>query len=132
MNYLLKFLLKLSEVTEPTRPLTRKHVPWNWFTSLENDFLLMKQLVKEAHVLQFFDNNIPLMIQCDASGNCLGAALLQDDKPVAFAGRALTDAETRYAQIKKELLAIVIFVAKLNQFTFGRTVHVQSDHKPLE
>ena len=43
----------------------------------------------ETPVLQFFDNNKPLMIQCDASEKGLGAALLQDDKPVAFASRAL-------------------------------------------
>ena len=132
VNYLAKFLPKLSEVTEPIRQLTRKDVPWNWSASQENAFVLMKELVKEAPVLQFFDNHKPLMIQCDASEKGLGAALLQDGKPVAFASRALTDTETRYAQIEKELLAIVFSVEKFDQFTFGRTVHVQSDHKPLE
>ena len=38
----------------------------------------MKELVKEAPVLQFFDNYKPLMIQCDASEKGLGTALLQD------------------------------------------------------
>ena len=60
----------------------------------------MKELVKEATVLQFFDNNKPLKIQCDASEKGLGAVLHQDGKPVAFASRALTDTETRYAQIE--------------------------------
>ena len=95
-------------------------------------FLPMKELVKEAPVLQFFDNNIPLMIQCDASRKDFGAALRQDSKLVAFASRALTDTETRYAQIEKELLAIVFSVDKFDLFTFGRIVHVKSDHKPLE
>ena len=71
------------------------------------------------------------MIQCDAAEKGLGAVLLQDDKPVAFTSRALTDTETRYAQIEKELLAIVFSVEKFDQLNFGRTVHVQSDHKPL-
>ena len=84
----------------------------------------MKELVKDAPVLQLFNNNKPLMIQCDASEKGLGAALLQDGKPVAFASKALTDTETRYAQIEKELLAIVFSVEKFDQFTFGRTVHV--------
>ena len=53
-------------------------------------------------------------------------------KPVAYASRALSDAETRYAQIEKEMLAIVYAPEKFNQFTFGRHVTVYSDHKPLE
>ena len=36
------------------------------------------------------------------------------------------------SQIEKELLAIVFSCEKFDHFTFGRTVHVQSDHKPLE
>jgi hypothetical protein len=59
------------------------------------------------------------------------AALLQEDKPVALASRALTDAETRYAQIEKELLAVVFAFEKFNQYTYARTVEVETDHKPL-
>ena len=115
VNYLAKFLPKLSKVTEHIRQLTRIYVHWNWYASQENDFGIMKELVKEAPVLQLFDNNKPLMIQCDASDKGLGASLLQDGKPVDFASRA-----------------IVFSVEKFDQFTFGRTVHVQSDHKSLE
>jgi len=35
----------------------------------------------------------------------LGAALFQNNKPIAFASKALTPAETRYANIERELLA---------------------------
>ena len=56
MNYLAKFLPKLTEVTEPIRQLTRKDVPWNWSASQENAFVLMKELVKEAPVLQRLPN----------------------------------------------------------------------------
>ena len=83
----------------------------------------MKSLVKKAPVLAYFDNEQTVHIQCDASERGLGAALLQNGKP---------DTETRYAQIEKELLAIVFSCEKFHHFTFGRTVHVQSDRKPLE
>ena len=62
----------------------------------------------------------------------LGAELLQEVQPIAFFGRALTDTETRYAQIEKEMLAIVFAAEKFDQYTFGHSVTVQSNHKPLE
>nr|XP_047122941.1 uncharacterized protein K02A2.6-like [Hydra vulgaris] len=46
--------------------------------------------------------------------------------------RSLTIAEQRYAQIEKELLAIVFACEHLNQYTYGRQVSIESDHKPLE
>ena len=58
--------------------------------------------------------------------------MLQARQPVSFASRALTQTETRYAQIK-ELLAIVFACEKFDEYIFGRdVVHVETDHKPLE
>ena len=82
----------------------------------------MKYLVTQAPVLKYFDSTKGVTLQCDASDKGLGAVLMQNDQPIAYASRALTDAETRYAQIEKELLAVV----------YGRCEAVQSDHKPLE
>ena len=46
---------------------------------------------------------IPLevVLQVDASQVGLGAVLLQDGKPVAYASKALTPAEMRYANIER-------------------------------
>ena len=52
--------------------------------------------------------------------------------PVAYARRALTETEKRYAQIEKEMLAIVFSLEKFHHYTYGRQVTVFSDHKPLE
>ena len=83
-------------------------------------------------VLCFYDHAKEITVQCDASQTALGAALLQEGQPLAFANRALTDTETRYAQIEKEMLAVVWSLEKFNQYTYGRKVNVVSDHKPLE
>ena len=58
---------------------------------------------------------------------------MQDGAQIAFASRALTDCETRYAQIEKEMLAIVFACEKFAHYIYnGQLVTVQSDHKPLE
>lgn len=132
LNYLARFLPGLSEIIQPLTKLTRKEQKWLWTDEQDQAFELAKDLVTKAPVLAFFDSNKPLVIQCDASDKGLGAALLQDDKPIAYASRALRDAETRYAQIEKELLAIVWSLERFDQYTFGKFTTVHSDHKPLE
>ena len=57
---------------------------------------------------------------------------MQDGLPVAYASRALTDTEQRWAQIEKELMAIVFACEKFHYYVYGRDVLVQSDHRPLE
>jgi hypothetical protein len=85
-----------------------------------------------ACLLQY-DITKPVTIQCDASQTDLGAALLQDGHPIAYSSRALTTTERNYAQIEKELLAIVYACEKFDQYIFGKSdVVVESDHNPLE
>ena len=79
-------------------------------------------------MLCYFDPNQNPNLHCDVSETGLGAAILQEGRPVAFESRALTDTETRYVQIEKELLAVVIGLQKFHQYTYGRDVTVQSDH----
>ena len=71
-------------------------------------------------------------IQVDASLHRLGAALVQDGKPVAFASKALTTTEQCYANIERELLAIICGVEQFHTFVYGHSFKVYTDHKPLE
>ena len=74
-----------------------------------------------------------MTLQCDASQSGLGAAILQKGHPVPYASRALTSAEIRYAQIEKELLAIVFACERFDTYIHGKdVVMVETDHKPLE
>ena len=132
VNYLAKFLPHVADVMEPLRRLTRKDVEWQWAEEQDKSFEEVKKLVTAAPILSYYDPKEELVIQCDASQKGLGAALLQKGKPISYASRTLTDTETRYAQIEKEMLAIVFSLEKFHQYTFGRPVIVRSDHKPLE
>ena len=105
---------------------------WLWQHEHDEAIKKLKVALTNAPVLKFFDPKKQLDIQADASKDGLGACLLQDGHPIANASRALTVSERNYAQIEKELLAIVFAVRKFHQYVYGVTVNVQSDHKPLE
>ena len=70
-------------------------------------FNTVKKYLTESPVLKYYNVNEEVTSQCDASETGLGAVLRQKGQPVCYASRALTDIETRYAQIEKEVLAIV-------------------------
>ncbi|XP_032237818.1 uncharacterized protein K02A2.6-like [Nematostella vectensis] len=133
VNYLAKFVPHLADESEQLRRLTDKEAEWAWEQHHQDAFDRIKNLVANHPVLRYYDVSKPVTIQCDSSETGLGAALLQDDQQVAFASRTLTPTERGYAQIEKECLAIVFACERFNQYIYGReSVHVQSDHKPLE
>lgn len=101
INYLRQFIPNLSEISSLLRELLKNNVIWQW-TNIHTDILKkIKTLIAEASVLNNFDPNKQITVQCDSSHNALGCCLLQDNKPVAFASRSLTFTETNYAQIEK-------------------------------
>ena len=69
--------------------------------------MAIKQVISTAMVLRYLDSTKETELKCDASSTELGAALLQEGHPVAYASRALTQTEQGYAQLEKELLAVV-------------------------
>ena len=132
INYLAKFIPNMSTVTHPIRELLKNDVMFCWKKSHKEAFDKIKSILSVEPVLTYYDVAKPVTISCDASQSGLGALLLQDAKPVAYASRALTDAETRYAQIEKELLAVVFAFNRFHQYVYGKEIKVESDHKPLE
>ena len=72
------------------------------------------------------------MIQSDASQRGIGCLLMQDGKPVCYASRSLSDTESRYSNIKRELLAACWSLERFNHYVFGKQVLIERDHKPLE
>ena len=132
VNYLARFLPHLSTTIEPLRRLTNKDVEWSWGSEQEAAFKKIKELVTSDQLLGYYSQEKPLYLQCDASQSGLGCALLQDGRPICYASKALTLTETKYAQIEKEMLAIVFGLRRFHTYTFGRHTTVLSDHKPLE
>ena len=111
---------------------------FHWEEQQTQSFQQVKALIAKANntLLRYYDRTLPVTVQADASLRGLGACLIQkhnrEDQPIAFASKSLTDAETRYANIERELLVIVFACQHFNTYLLGRSFIAESDHKPLE
>ena len=133
LTYLAKFIPNLSQIAAPLRALLEKDAEWQWHPEHLQSFSMLKHLASSAPVLAYFNPNQPVKLSVDASSKGLGAVLLQNDHPIAYASRALTDTQQRYTQIEKEMLAVVFGCTKFHDYIYGMpNVEVESDHKPLE
>ena len=132
VNYLHKFIPHLADINKPLRELLEKSVEWHWMERQQKAYEELINSITQAPVLKNFDVSADVTVSVDASSEGLGACLLQGMQPVAYASRALNTAERNYAQIEKEMLAIVFGTNKFHQYIYGKQVSVETDHKPLE
>ena len=132
VNFMSVFIPNLSKKTHLMRKLLKKDAAFVWTSDMQKELETVKEAICQATQLIHFDPSKPAIIQTDASLKGLGAVLLQDGKPVRFLSKSLTKTETDYANIERELLAILFAVEKLHNYTFGREIEVHTDHKPLE
>ena len=132
VQYLAKFLPMLSDIEGPLRELTKEKILFHWDLPQQRAWDHLKKLCSEAPVLAYYDVNMPVLIQCDASKEAVGAVLLQENKPVAYASRKLRSSEIGWSPIEKEMLAIQFSTEKFRQYIAGKETVVQTDHKPLE
>lgn len=131
LNYLRGFIPNISEVTEPLRVLLKADTLWTWSEEQDVAMEKIRELLIKSPVLQYFDIQKPTTLQVDSSQSGLGAVLLQDNHPIAYASRALTETEQNWPQIDKELLAIVFGFERFHSYVYGHPTDVQTDHNPL-
>ena len=122
VNFMQPFVPHLSHHTTPLHAMLQKNATFNWTPSANMAFQKLRSLLVSATEtsLKYFNRNLPITVQVDASSEGLGAALLQQGQAMAFASKRLHDREKHYTNIDIELLVLI--------FTFI----AESDHKPLE
>lgn len=131
-KYLAKFIPNLSKLSAALRELTRNDVEFSWTDKHEMEMRNLLNIITSDPVLVVYDPKKPVTVQTDASKDGLGCVLIQEGHPVAYASRTLSKSEQKWAQIEKELLAIVFACQRFHFFLYGREFTVESDHKPLE
>jgi hypothetical protein len=133
VTYLAKFIPGLAALSEKLHHLTRERTNFEFGQEEREAMDNIKQMVSADTSLRYFDRDKPAVVQCDASYAGLGAVLLQEEKPVAFVSRSLSEAESRYHPLELECLAVLFGCAKFDHYIYGKPdVTVLSDHQPLE
>ena len=112
IQYLAKFLPKLSERTDRLRKLLKKNTEWRWETEQQIDFETIKKMLTEEPALAHYAKDRDNIVTTDASKTGLGITLWQRQadgelKPIAFGSRFLNDSEKNYSIGELELLAVV-------------------------
>ena len=89
-------------------------------------------MIKTPTSLQYLDSTQPVTIQVDVSQRGIGAVLLQAKGSVEFASKLLSEAQSRYSNTKRKMLAVLLGLVKFHYYAYGRPIVLESDHKPLE
>lgn len=134
-NFYRRFVKGYSQVTTPLTELLRKDVTWNWGAEHSTAFKELKDRLTSAPALLLPDFDKPFYVVCDASDYAVGGTLLQDQgsglQPVAYEGRKMNGAETRYTTTDKENLALVHALRTWRCYLEGRKFTVETDHASL-
>ena len=137
INQTTTFTDKIAELASPLKELLKSKVDYVWTAHHQTAFEKAREELANPRQLAYFDHRRPTRLYTDASRlNGLGFVVkqLQDDgnwRIVQAGSRFLSSAETRYAMVELELLAIAWSMQKARPFLEGIRFDVMTDHKPL-
>ncbi|KAK3505903.1 hypothetical protein QTP70_003695, partial [Hemibagrus guttatus] len=152
--YYQKFISNCSSVAKPLFNLTavpkgrrvplrgnvnfKKLSPGDWTKKHSEAFQKLKSALLESVVLAHPDFSQPFILSTDASLDGLGALLSQvpegetKARPITFASKALTRAQTKYPAPRLEFLALKWSVCdKFSHWLKGHNFTVWTDNNPL-
>lgn len=69
-------------------------------------------------VINSISDDEPLVVESDASNYALAATLSQNERPIAFFSRSLSNCEKKHPSIEKEAYAIVEALRKWRHFIY--------------
>ena len=92
----------------------------------------MKQEIVSAPILAYYNPKKQTVLQTNASIKGLGACLLQEEKPVYFASKALTQAQWGYVAIELDSLAVAWAMEMFHHFLYASHFTLETDQKALE
>ena len=117
--------------TKVTKAKGTKKIPWHWDEVHQKAFNNAKASIAKEVILAFPGFSKVFEIFTDASAKQLGSVITQENLPIAFFSRKLTETQQKYSVTEIELLAIVETLKEFRGVLWGQYVKVFRDHKNL-
>jgi hypothetical protein len=95
-GYYRRFIPDFSQIAKPITELLKKEAKFVSSQKCEDAFLALRQHLTTTPVLAQPDNSKPFDVYFDASGTRLGCVLMQENRVMAYASRALRPHEQNY------------------------------------
>nr|GEX91034.1 reverse transcriptase domain-containing protein [Tanacetum cinerariifolium] len=99
-------------------------------------FQTLKRKLSEAPILIAPDWDFPFELMCDESNFAIGVVLGKRQekhfRPIHYASKTMTEAESNYTTTKKEMLAVVYAFEKIQSYLIMNKSIVYTDHSALK
>jgi hypothetical protein len=130
-GYYRRFIQDFSRIAKPMTELLKKVVKFVWSQECDKAFHTLRGHLTSAPVLTQPDMSKPFEVFCDASGTGLGCVLMQENRVIAYASRALRPHEKNYPTHDLELAAVVHTLKLWRHYLMGNRCNIYTDHKSL-
>jgi hypothetical protein len=131
-GYYRRFISDFSRIAKPMTELLKKGVKFDWSQKCEDVFHTLRRHLTTAPVLAQPDNTKSFDMYCDASGTGLGCVLIQDNRVIAYASRALRPHEQNYPTHDLEFATVVHALKIWRHYLMGAHCNMYTDHKSLK
>jgi hypothetical protein len=131
-SYYQRFILDFSRIAKPMNELVKKGAKFVWGQKCEDAFHTLRQHLTAAPVLAQPDSGKPLDVYYDASGTGLSCVLMQDNRVIAYASRALRPHEQNYPTHDLELEVVVHALKMWRHYLMGTHCNIFTGHKSLK
>nr|GEW56491.1 reverse transcriptase domain-containing protein [Tanacetum cinerariifolium] len=131
-----RFIQDFSKITRPMTHLLEKNTTFIFSKDCIKAFQMLKKKLTKAPILIAPNWDLPFELMCDASDFAIGAVLGQRHekhfRPIHYASKTMTDAESNYTTTEKEMLAVVYAFEKFRSYLIMNKSIVHTDHFALK
>nr|GEW34996.1 reverse transcriptase domain-containing protein [Tanacetum cinerariifolium] len=131
-----RFIKDFSKIARPMTRLLEKDTPFIFSQECVVAFQTLKRKLTEAPILIALDWVMPFELMCDASDFAIGVVLGQrqdkHSRPIHYASKTMTEVESNYTTIEKEMLTVVYAFEKFRSYLILNKSIVYTDHSALK